>query len=237
MYLPTRMLAAEECLAAALSRLVAAAYAAGAGHAAARNPLAASWGPGPTLARPDFLPPPDAAVAQAIRAALRADPRLGALLPAVQVCAGVATLLGTLSNLRARQAAEQVTGAVAGVQKVHNLLKVRSDAPDAAILMQVRAALLRSCGGRRFGVQVRNGRVQLSGVVADYFDRERAADVAAGINGVVAVINSVRLGKGLGAGPAPTARKALPSPQALLGRRATNCQPELALSRYYHWPA
>jgi osmotically-inducible protein OsmY len=205
MYLPTRMPVAEGYLAAALSRLVAAAYAAGAGHADTRT-LATNWGPGPALARPGFLPPPDAVVGQAVRAALRADPRLDALLPAVQVCAGVATLLGTLSNLRARQAAEQVARAVAGVRKVHNLLKVRSDAPDAAILAQVRAALLRnSCGGRRLGVQVRNGRVQLSGVVATQGDRERAADVAAGISGVVAITNYVRLGKGLGAGPAPAA--------------------------------
>lgn len=195
MFLPTGLPTTEAYLVAAIGRLAAAAYAAGTGRAEARSPLAAHWSPGYAQAHPDFRPQPDATVAQVVRAALRAEPCLAALLLTVQVRAGVATLLGTLSNLRARQAAEQVARAVSGVRKVHNLLKVRSNEPDAAIQAQVRAALLHDpyVHRRRFAVQVANGCVQLSGVVVDCFDRERAADVAAGINGVVEVINHVHL--------------------------------------------
>ncbi|AMR25438.1 hypothetical protein A0257_22355 (plasmid) [Hymenobacter psoromatis] len=235
MSLPPGLPTVEECLAAALGHLVAAAYAAETGRTDARNPGAAPWGPSPIRVSPDFPYPPDTTVAQAIRAALRADSRLAALRPFVQVHAGVATLLGTLSNLRARQVAEQIARVVTGVRQVHNLLKVRSDEPDAAIQAQVRAALRHDpyVSHNYFAVQVANGRVQLAGVVADYFGRERAADVAAGICGVVEVLNHVRLAVVPGAQAAPATSEQVLTMQGPLSREDLDAQ----LHQHYPWSA
>jgi osmotically-inducible protein OsmY len=209
-------------------QVVATAYVAGAHCVKAGELLVAYWAQDPALSRQEFTPKADAEVAQAICDAFRYDPRLDPLLPTVQVRAGVVTLLGTLSNLRARHAAEQDARNVVGTWKVHNLLKVRSarPQPDAYIQTQVQAALrhdpyvCRCC----LAVQVTNGRVQLSGVVDDYFGRERAADVAAGINGVVEVLNHVHLVAAPCAQIAPDTSEEIPSTQAPLSREVLNAQ-------------
>lgn len=100
--------------ATAHDQVVATAYVAGARRVQANELHVAYRAHDPALRRHKFAPMADADVAQAIRDALRHDPRLDPLLPAVQVRAGVVTLLGTLSNLRARQAAEQDARNVVG---------------------------------------------------------------------------------------------------------------------------
>ena len=222
-------------------QVVATAYIAGASRVEGRGLLVAYGAQDPALRRRKPAPKADADVAQAIRAALRHDPRLAPLVPTVQVRAGVVTLLGTLGNLRARQAAEQDARNVVGAWEVHNLLKVRSTRPaaDAAIQAQVQAALLHDpyVGRRSFVVQVSNGRVQLSGVVAAHFDREHAADVAAGISGVAQVINLVHLAAAPRAQVAPDTGEPVPNTQAPLSRQEADNQLELRLHQHYHWSA
>jgi osmotically-inducible protein OsmY len=222
-------------------QVVATAYVAGARRVEADELHVAYWAQDPALSRQKFAPPADADVAQAIRDAFRYDPRLDPLLPTVQVRGGVVTLLGTLSNLRARQAAEQDARNVLGAWKVHNLLKVRCahPEPDAHIRAQVQAALLHDpyvsrCG---FAVQVANGRVQLAGVVADHFVRERAADVVAGIKGVVEVLNHVQLAAAPGAQVAPDTGEAVPPTLAPLSREDIDAQLAQRLHQHYHWSA
>ncbi|MDJ0366713.1 BON domain-containing protein [Hymenobacter sp. H14-R3] len=222
-------------------QVVATAYVAGARCVKASELHVAYWAQDPALSRQKFTPPADAEVAQAIQDAFRYDPRLGSLLPTVQVRAGVVTLLGTLSNLRARQAAEQDARNVVGTCQVHNLLKVRSTRPepDAHIQAQVQAALLHDpyVSHRSFEVRVTNGRVQLAGVVADHFDRERAADVAAGINGVVEVANHVHLAAAPGTQVAPDTGEAVPPTQVPFSREGVNAQLAQRLHQHYQWSA
>jgi len=222
-------------------QVVATAYVAGARRVEAGELQVAYRAHDPVLSRQKFTPKADADVAQAIRDALRYDPRLDPLLPTVQVRAGVVTLLGTLSNLRARQAAEQDARNVVGAWEVHNLLKVRSarPEPDVHIQAQVQATLLHDpyVSRHSFAVQVTNGRVQLAGVVEDHFDRERAADVAAGISGVVEVLNHVCLAAAPGAQVAPTTGAAVPSTQAPLSRGELDNQLVQRIHQHCHWSA
>ncbi|AMR29475.1 hypothetical protein A0257_21860 [Hymenobacter psoromatis] len=227
--------------AAAHDEVVATAYAAGARRVQAKELHVAHRAHDPALNRRKFASRADADVAQAVRDALRHDPRLDPLLPAVQVRAGVVTLLGTLSNLRARQAAEQDARDVPGTCEVHNLLKVRSarPEPDAHIQAQVQAALLHDpCVSHHcFEARVTNGRVRLAGTVPDHFDRERAADVAAGISGVVEVLNNVCLAAAPGAQVAPVTGAAVPSTQAPLSREDFDNQLIQRLHQHFHWSA
>jgi osmotically-inducible protein OsmY len=222
-------------------QVVATAYVAGARCVKADELHVSYWAQDPALSRQKFTPKADDDVAQAIRDAFRYDPRLDPLLPTVQVRAGVVTLLGTLNNLRARQAAEQDARNVLGTWEVHNLLKVRSarPEPDTHIQAQVQAALLHDpyVSRRCLAVQVTNGRVQLAGVVADYFDRERAAEVASGINGVVEVINHVCLAAAPGAQVAPDTGEAVPPTLAPLSREDIDARLAQRVHQHYHWSA
>ncbi|GAB3638098.1 hypothetical protein GCM10027422_36880 [Hymenobacter arcticus] len=220
---------------------VATACLAGASRVEASELRVAHGAQDPALRRQPGTPKADADVAQAIRDALRADPRLDTLPPTVQVRAGVVTLLGTLSNLRARQAAEQDARNVLGACEVHNLLKVRSPhpAPDAIVQAHVLAALHHDpyVGRRSLVVQVRNGQVQLSGSVATHFDREHAADVAAGISGVVAVLNHLHLAAAPGAQVAPDTGAAVPTTPPPNSPEKADAQLENRLNQRYHWSA
>ena len=183
--------------AAEYDQLVATAYRAGATSVDARALVVAYWALDKGLRRQRFAPKPDEAVAEAVRDVLRLDPRVRLFEPSVHVRDGVVLLAGTVSNLKARLAAEQDAGNVVGVWDVHNLLHVQVEvpSPDGTIHHQAKVALAVDpyVGHYAFTMNVSNGRVQLYGTVASHFDQERAADVVAGINGVVELTNHVQV--------------------------------------------
>jgi osmotically-inducible protein OsmY len=176
--------------------VVTAAYLAGAARVDARDLFVARWALDPGLRRQKFAARADEDVAQAVRDVLRLDPRVRAFHPTVHVRAGVVTLAGTVDNLRAQHTAALDAENVVGVREVHNLLQVETHypTPDAATRQHLKAAL--ACdpylGPYAFTVNLSHGKVQLYGTVASHADQERAADVAAGVTGVVALDNHVQ---------------------------------------------
>ena len=183
--------------AAERDQVVATAYLAGARRVESRDLFVAFWALDKELRRQKFMPKPDEQVAEAVRAVLRYDPRVRVFEPSVHVRDGVVMLAGTVSNLKARLAAEQDAGNVVGVWDVHNLLQVQvpADVPDGLIHQQAKVALAIDpyVGHYAFTMSVSNGRVQLYGSVGTHFDQEHAADVVAGINGVVELANHVQV--------------------------------------------
>lgn len=183
--------------AAEKDRLVAIAYQAGAVRVDARDLFVAAWALDRELRRDKFAPKADADIAQAVRDVLRLDPRVSAFNPLVQVHEGIVTLAGFVSNLRARQAAEQDAHHVVGVRDVHNLLKVRTEhpSPDGDIQATIADALARDpyLSHYSFVVNVQHGKAALYGQVNDSFEQAQAGDVAAGVNEVIAVENHVQL--------------------------------------------
>ncbi|RAK69998.1 BON domain-containing protein [Hymenobacter edaphi] len=211
---------------------VATAYQAGATHVNARDLFVARWALDKSLRREKFVRRADEDVAQAVRDALRLDPRVRAFGPTVRVRDGVATLAGAVSNLLAQQAAERDAENIVGVREVHNLLQVATHypAPDAATQQHIKAAL--ACDAYvspyAFTVNVSNGKVQLYGTVNTHFEQERAADVAASVAGVVTLDNHVQHG------PAAT-------PAARRSGAAGHPEPDHALEQrlrnHYYWSA
>ncbi|MCR5889519.1 BON domain-containing protein [Hymenobacter sp. J193] len=179
------------------AHVVATAYVAGAARVDARDLFIAYWAVDKELRRQKFAPKADEDMAQAIRDTLRYDPRVDFLALTVHVRDGEVTLLGAMSNLKSRHAAEQDARNVVGVGQVHNLLQVRvqNPAPDEFTLDQVQTALAADLfvGRYTFVVKVNDGLVQLYGTVATHFDLERAADVVTGISGMVALTNHVQI--------------------------------------------
>ncbi|OON69942.1 BON domain-containing protein [Hymenobacter sp. CRA2] len=175
---------------------VTTAYQAGARRVDARDLFVARWALDPALRPQKFAAAPDEDVAEAVRDALRLDPRVRAFAPTVHVRDGVVTLAGTVGNLLAQRTAEQDAENVVGVREVHNLLQVETHypAPDAATRQHIKAAL--ACdpyvGHYTFTLNVSHSKVQLYGTVDAQADAERAADVAAGVTGVVSLDNHVQ---------------------------------------------
>ena len=173
------------------------AYLAGATRVEAHGLEVAYWALDKELRRQKFMPKSDEQVAEAIRDVLHYDPRVRFFEPSVHVRDGVVMLAGTVSNLKARLAAEQDAGNVVGVWDVHNLLQVQVPDPasDSTIHHQAKIALAIDpyVGHYAFTIGVSSGQLQLYGTVATHFEQERAADVVAGTNGVVELTNHVQV--------------------------------------------
>jgi len=191
------------------ARVVATAHQAGATRVDARDLFVAYWALDPHLRREKFAPKADPEIGAAVRDTFRYDPRVLSYEPTVNVQNGVVTLTGTVSNLRAKQAAEQDAHDVVGVWEVHNLLKVRAGQllTDTDIRRDVLAALARDpyVSYIDFSVNVYNSKVYLYGRINSHFEQEQAGAVAAGVNGVVAIENRVEVpGSAHPEGTAPT---------------------------------
>jgi len=137
----------------------------------------------------------DEQIEEAIREAFVYDPRLNFFNPIVEVNEGVAILKGDVTNLRAKQAAEEDAKNTVGVWRVKNFIKVRPEyeIDDAAIKENLIKALDRDVELERYEifVSVSNGTAYLSGIVDSRLEKTHAMEVAAGVDGVVEVVNNL----------------------------------------------
>jgi osmotically-inducible protein OsmY len=134
---------------------------------------------------------PDSEIKQAVMDALTYDPRVFSLNVDVGVDHGQVTLTGVVDALRAKNAAAEDARNTAGVWLVVNNIKVRPTATltDSEIQSRVEAALLRDAVVERHDLSatVRNHKVYLYGTVDSYYEKVRAEDVAASVQGVADV--------------------------------------------------
>lgn len=221
--------------AAEYDHVLATAHRAGATSVDAAQLQVAPWALDKVLRHQRYAPKADEDVAQAVRDALRYDPRCQPDTPTVQVEDGTVTLTGAVGNLRARRAAGQDARNVLGVRDVHNLLQVHPSKPvdDDVIQQQVKAALAADAylAGHDLLVGVEHGRVQVGGSVDSHFDQQRAAEVASGITGVVALENHVGVAQAL-AQPGDEED----DPTDLEGP-ATDLALEQRIRRHFYWSA
>lgn len=140
-----------------------------------------------------YVQPADEAIADAIEDALVFDPRVISVHVTPEVENGIVTLSGTVPTAGARQAAVAAARNTVGVWRVKDHLRVRSavDIDDASLAASVRQALARDPYVERFDVTVgvRDGIATLTGDVDMSFQKRQAEEVAANVNGVVAVRN------------------------------------------------
>ncbi len=144
-----------------------------------------------------YVARPDSSITQAVYDTFLYDPRVFSFEPTVRVKSGIVTLSGTVSNVLARQAAEQDARNVVGVWGVHNYLLVRSPQmlSDGSLHDRIKAALARDAivGHHQFTVNVQTGKVTLYGTVVGYDEQQRAGELAAGMPGVTEVVNRIGL--------------------------------------------
>lgn len=137
----------------------------------------------------------DSEIADAVRDAFVYDPRVFSFRPTVSVVNGVVTLMGSVSSLSAKKAAEDTAMNTVGVRRVKNYLTVRPDVNvvDADTTQRVRDALRRDPYLDRydFTVSTYNGKVYLYGTVDTLFDSWHAEYVASSVDGVTEVHNGM----------------------------------------------
>lgn len=150
----------------------------------------------PGALRPDLTRvPTDEHIAGNIEAAFLHDPRVLSFNPRVEVEDGTVTLSGVVTNLKAKQAAQQIAETTFGVREVDNRLGVQAEGlrPDAQIAQNLRHALERSASVEtdHIRVSVTDGRATLTGEADSRYEKWAAADLAARTWGVVAVDNRI----------------------------------------------
>lgn len=143
-------------------------------------------------------PTSDLTIAQTVRDNLFRDVRLSSPEKIqVQVTGGVVTLTGTVPSYDQKMDAEDDAWATTGIVDVVNDIVVMPShrRPDAEIANDVRAALARdpSINAVNIGVRVTNGTVFLGGSVPSFYQVRRAADDAWSVDGVVAVVNDLKV--------------------------------------------
>lgn len=139
----------------------------------------------------------DEGIKKAIKDAFLYDPRVFSFNPQVEVENGIVTLGGVVDNLKAKRAAEQDALNTIGVLRVRNYLKVRPEKPQSndEIAQNVQNSLARDpvVDQDKITVRVRNKKVYLHGMVDNYYEKQRAEDVASRAYGVVDIKNNLKV--------------------------------------------
>jgi hyperosmotically inducible protein len=123
---------------------------------------------------------------------------------AYKVEGGTVTLLGQVRNAVLKDEAAQVVKHVEGVEKVDNQIEILpASFNDDRIRRQVARAIFNEPRLFNYAIQsnppihiiVKNGRVDLQGVVRDQGDKDVAGIMANGVPGVFAVQNDLQVEK------------------------------------------
>lgn len=109
---------------------------------------------------------------------------------------GIVTLTGDISNVLAKEQAAKIAMAVKGVRGVVNQIDVTAPAmQDHEIETLVKEALVEDPATEAYEIEanVINGRVNLTGKVNSYQEKQLAAHVAKGVIGVKAINNHIKV--------------------------------------------
>lgn len=139
----------------------------------------------------------DQAITDAVEDELAHDPAIAAVNIDVQTRKGMVTLSGTLSNLLAKERASRIAETVKGVRGVANRIVVRpgQDLSDEALRQAVIAALKLDpvSDALELEVQAVQGAVTLTGTVQSWQEKQAAAGVAKGVQGVTDIVNRIEI--------------------------------------------
>lgn len=157
------------------------------------------WVPSDKLTRDKDVYASDQEAELAILDAAKLDPRLYSTNIEVEVGEGIATLRGTVDNMQAKQAAENIARNTMGVKSVNNRIKVYTEFPpkDDEIRENVLHALARNSITESYQivVDVNAGIVTLTGVVDSHLEKLEAENTAGKIKGVTGVNNNLHVEK------------------------------------------
>ncbi len=118
----------------------------------------------------------------------------------VETSKGVVQLAGWVDSVEVKAQAAEIAAETEGVAAVSNRLQIRSGKRSAgrvlddtilAATVKLELAKNDSTNALKVNVEVRSGNVELSGFVDSYKERDAAVSLAANVDGVAEVINSI----------------------------------------------
>ncbi len=134
-------------------------------------------------------------VKAALEQAYILDPKIMSDRVNIKVNKGIVTLRGTVTDLQAKQAAEEDADRTIGVFEVLNDLKVEPRAIPERVELEnrVNRALIHNPNVDKFKIEVTadHGKIYLTGNVDNKFEKEAAGKAAASVKGVTAVENDI----------------------------------------------
>ncbi|MDR9363737.1 MAG: BON domain-containing protein [Balneolaceae bacterium] len=156
------------------------------------------------MERQDFLADKSVAdIERAVNDALAVHPRIDPVNIEVSVNNGIATLTGTVDNLKTARAAAETASNTRGVIATEQNLSVDNqlvvtpdvDSTDEEVRQEVENALERDpfVSAAEIDVVAETGIVTLSGTADNYFEKYQADEVASTVNGVVDIINDINV--------------------------------------------
>ncbi len=149
------------------------------------------------LRKQTFTLESESEIADALRGAMFYDPRVDSFDITPVVHGSTVTLVGTVDNLRAKQAAAQLAHNTVGVARVVNDIIVKPGAQisdkDAAtaILEQLQNNVYTNA--LDIQVDVADGVANLTGTVDNYFEKAAAGDIASRARGILEVNNLLQV--------------------------------------------
>lgn len=153
------------------------------------------WAPSAELRAPETSSVTDLEIQNALIEVIQRDPRVRNFPVQVRVEDGHVTLDGIVDNLRAARALEELAESTVGVREVDNTIQVR---PTAAVedkelreLVELALILNPVTSEDDIDVEVDYGRVTLTGVADDRYEKAEAENVAMGIRGTTAIDNQL----------------------------------------------
>lgn len=144
--------------------------------------------------RNDVRPPGDDEVAVAVQRALRYDAAVPSDAISVKTVNGIVTLRGVVDNLLAKERASNVAAQVRGTRSVINLIDVEPPPrTDEAVAADIRSELRFDPATDRYQieVEVRDGRVTLSGTVDSWQESRLAQHVVKSVPGVKEIVDRI----------------------------------------------
>jgi osmotically-inducible protein OsmY len=134
----------------------------------------------------------DDEIENAVQVALLQNPRVFPFKPGVSVNNNVATLSGTVGNLKARNSAAQVAFDIDGVRSVVNNIEIKPErqVSDAELEKRASQALSRDVllePGDNVQVEVDDAVATITGNPDSHFEKMQALDAVAKVNGIVEI--------------------------------------------------
>jgi osmotically-inducible protein OsmY len=180
-------------------RAKADAWVAGVSSVTIKNLQVVDWARNERLRKSKYVVKSDSAIRDAVKDALIYDPRVFSFKITPSVEDGTVTLSGTVDNIKAKRAAEQVARNTVGVFQVRNLIRIKTTKPsEAEIRANLESALAKDpyLEDDEIEPKVSNTTVELEGNVDTYYEKGRADDIAAKAYGVTSIENNLTVRNG-----------------------------------------
>lgn len=149
----------------------------------------------PAVGKDSSAKVPDAKITQRIEEALRGNPLLENSVITVTTNGGTVRLTGQVSDLAAKQAAENIVEKIDGVRSLADAIEVTPTARrDKEIMQDIerRFQVSPQLESTDVGVAVENAIVTLTGTVKNRVEAQEAEFLAGGVTGVRSVTNELR---------------------------------------------